>query len=446
MMAWRGISAVRTAAIGALLLAALAVGAPSAALAQTTQMGSVDWTKVMNALSNALKNWRLSPFPVPTVTATPVATRTATPALPTATSTRTLIPSRTQSPTRTATVTSTATVTRPPTGTATASRTATPTRTATMTRPPTSTPSPRPTSTPVPTLASDGQIAFDVAEGAPPAQKLASAFVVFPYVVTTAPKDTRIELMNMSSQPVLLQCFYVRSTDCVEIGFFVSLTANQPLSWSAHDGTRNPLTPTSVPPLDTFGGIGELKCAVASDLPDLSTHNVLQGRAIVVDTVSGATVGYGAIGFQRLSPGAYTGQIDLDGFTYESCPDRLHFQVLTAQSGGPISTLITVPCAEDLLDQTQPQSVIQLAIVNEFEQVFSSSYHLSCLSSLSFSALSTLGHTVTGSDSAHLIVRGISTPLIGLVVDRFSGQNNTVHTTANEPFLEGGRSSTVVFP
>ena len=43
-------------------------------------------------------------------------------------------------------------------------------------------------------------------------------------------------------------------------------------------------------------------------------------------------------------------------------------------------------------------------------------------------------------------MRGVSSPLVGLVIDRFTGQNNTLHTTANEPFLEGGRASTVIFP
>ena len=43
-------------------------------------------------------------------------------------------------------------------------------------------------------------------------------------------------------------------------------------------------------------------------------------------------------------------------------------------------------------------------------------------------------------------MRGVSSPLVGLVIDRFLGQNNTLHTTANEPFLEGGRESTVIFP
>src|SRR4029453_12752044 len=226
-------------------LIALLLFAATPALGQPTSM--VDWTKVMRALNNALNSWGLSPFPRRTPTT--VVTRTPTFGLPT----------RVPTNTRTA---------PPPT------RTATSTRTATNTRPATRTYTPRPTSTPVPTLSNDGQIAFAVAEGIPPAQKLASAFVVFPYVDTDPPFDTRIELMNMSNQTVELQCFYVREQDCVEIGFFVSLPATQPLSWSAFQGINNTLTRTAVPPFDTFGGLGELKCAVASDRFELSAHNV----------------------------------------------------------------------------------------------------------------------------------------------------------------------------
>ncbi len=425
----RGVRAMKTTAIRALLLAALVFGGTAPALGQSSPAGSLDWTKIMRALTNALKSWRLSPFPV----RTPLPTLTPTPAVAVPASTAT----RTGTSTRVPTVTRTA---RPPT------RTTTPTRTPSDTRTPSHTPPPRPTSTPVPTVANDGQIAFAVAEGIPPEQKLASAFIVFPYVVTKAPMDTRIELINMSNQPVELQCFYVRQIDCVEIGFFVTLTPNQPLSWSAFDGTRNILTGTAVPPFDTFDGIGELKCAVATQRPELSAHNVLQGRAIVFDTVSGETVGYGAVGFQRLSLGGYTGVVDLDGFTYESCPDRLHFQVLTRQNGGPSGQLIVVPCAQDLLTQTPTETVVQMQIVNEFEQVFSSSFRFKCFTSQSFSKFITLGGSVTGGNTVHLIIRGVSGPLIGLGIDRFTGQNDTLHTTANEPFLEGGRPATVIFP
>jgi hypothetical protein len=148
----------------------------------------------------------------------------------------------------------------------------------------------------------------------------------------------------------------------------------------------------------------------------------------------------------RLSPGPFSGTIDLDGFTYESCPDRLHFQVLTRTVGGPTSEMIAVTCAEDLFTQTPTQTTVQLQIVNEFEQVFSSSFRFQCVTAQSFSRLGTLSSSTTGTDTAHVIVRGVDTPLIGLVIDRFSGQNATLHTTANEPFLEGGRSATIVFP
>jgi hypothetical protein len=87
-----------------------------------------------------------------------------------------------------------------------------------------------------------------------------------------------------------------------------------------------------------------------------------------------------------------------------------------------------------------------MQIVNEMEQVFSSSFRFKCFAGISFSKFLTLSKWVSGADSAHLILRGVSTPLIGLVVDRFRGQNNTLHTTANEPFLEGGREATVIFP
>lgn len=414
-----------------LALLALLVAQP------TWAVTGVDWSAVLRALGGALDSWRQSPFTQGTPTPRP-ATRTAAP-------TRTGTATRAATATRTPSVTATETSTRVPTKTRTPSRTPTETRTATATRPPTSTFTPRPTSTPVPTRPTDGQIALAAAQGIPPAQKLASAFVIFPYIVTSSTQDTRIELMNMSDQKIDLQCFYVRQSDCIEVGFFVSLTAGQPLSWLANEGASNPLTFSAVPPFD---GVGELKCAVASNRADLNTHNVLQGRVLLYDSLSGETVGYDAIGFQKLTPGAYTGVINLDGFTYESCPDRLHFIVLTRQ-GGTSSDLITVPCAEDLLNQTQTETVVQMAIINEFEQVFSSSYRQKCLgkpSDQSFARFTTLSKATLGTDTAHLVVRGVSSPLVGLVIDRFTGQNNTLHTTANEPFLEGGRESTVIFP
>lgn len=426
---------MRTRLTRMLLIGVLGAMLASPGWAQSEGASGVSWDRVMQAISRAINSWR---FPIrPTPTRIVVAdTPTAPPAV-VATDTPAGTATRTGSATRTPSNTGT------PSRTVMPSRTATETRVPTNTRPPTNTPSPRPTATSIPASGANGQIAFAVAEGIPPAQKLASAVIVFPYIETGPNTDTRIELMNMSAQQVQLQCFYVRASDCVEVGFYVSLTANQPLSWLADQGANNPLTRTAVPP---FTGRGELKCAVSTNRPELSAHNVLQGRALVYDIPTGETVGYGAVGFQRLTPGPYSGVIDLDGYTYESCPDRLHFQVLTRPNSGPSSELIAVTCAEDLLTQTPTETVVQLQIVNEYEQVFSSSFRFQCLTALSFSKLLTLSQSSLGTETAHLVARGVASPLIGLVIDRFTGQNGTLHTTANEPFLEGGRSATIIFP
>ena len=379
------------------LLAALTMVDPGPAMAARGFAGfaAIDWSALAEALRGAFRTWRF--FPVPKPTATPVPTSS-------------------------------------PTVTTTATRTGTTTRTRT------------PTPTATPTRAGDGQIAFGLAPGVPPAQKLASALLIFPYLDSTVDsggtRETRITLVNLSKSDVEVQCFYIRASDCVEVGFFLSLTAEQPLSWLASEGTNNPLTFTAVPP---FAGVGELKCAVNPRLPELAAHNVLQGRAVVFDESDGSTVGYGAIGFQRLTPGSFDGVVDLDGGMYEECPERLHFQVMATNTVK--SDMVLVPCEQDLLFQEPTETAVQLAIVNEFEQVFSSSFRFECYTQRSFSRISgTLSKAVLGTETAHVVVRGVSSPLVGLVIERFESNGGTDHTTVNEPFLEGGSPATVIFP
>jgi len=374
----------------AALLAIFLAGAASPALAQ--QSDGVDWAAVLRALGIALDSWRLSPFPRMTPTPQPTATFTNPPATATPTATNTAQPS--------------------------------------------------------PTQPSQGQLAFGEAPGVAPAQRLASALLIFPYIVSQGDYDTRIQLVNLSDRDIRVNCFYVRDAGepfgCLEIGFVINLTPQQPLSWLAGDGANNPLTFSAVPPFD---GVGELKCAVEPTIPDLVAHNAIQGRAVVFDSIDGDTVGYGAVGFRRLIPGPFPGAVSLDGFTYEECPERLHFQVLTRQSGQPSSSLVLTPCEQDLLTQTPTTTVVQMQIVNEFEQVFSSSTRFTCHSVTSFSSISTLSKSTLGTDTAHLVLRGVSSPLIGLVIDRFNGgPDNSLHTSANDPYLEGGSSATIIFP
>jgi hypothetical protein len=339
-----------------------------------------------------------------------------------------------------------------PTATRTSTKTATSapteTRTRTATRTPTSTRTATPTVTPFPSapVSHTDPLGFEVI-GAPPAQKLPSAMLIYPLVRVSATQETRIEMMNLTSSQVSVECFYVEGGTCNEIGFFVNLTGNQPLSWNASNGMGG--TGRRVAP--PFRGDGELKCVVVPRTADLSSYNALQGRALLSDsnpqTASNPqTIGYAAIAFRRLSPGEFTGVVSLDGINYEMCPDRLHFQVLT-QTSSSNSELVLVPCSQDLELQTPSSASIQLAVVNELEQQFSGSTTVKCFSRINFSSLSPLRRSAVGTDTVHVMIRGTDVPVVGLVIDRFTVPGSGApSTSSNEPNLEGGRPATVVLP
>jgi hypothetical protein len=390
------------------------------------------------------------PTRTPTLTATPSNTRrptlTATATLtrrPTLTPTSTFTPRPTRTPSTTPTVTST----RTQTGTRTQSGTPTSTRT----RRPTSTPTPTidpatiPTPTTVPGLTSIG---LAVATGTGPAQKLPSALLVYPLIESDAaglPRDTRIEIVNLTGSAVLVHCVFIDSVSCNETDFGFSLTANQPVSWMASQGYRPFLISAAAPP---FVGSGELKCNVEPRNADLNSHNALQGRALVSRSSSPAeTVGYTAIGFRRLTPGDFGGTFHLDGEEYEQCPDRLHFSVLATSAVGLAdadSELILVPCTENVLFGGTTTNVT-LKMINEFEETLSANAALDCTLRKRFSKISTLRRSNLGTDTAHLVVRGVDVPVIGLVIDRFDALGSR-SVSANEPYLEGGRSAVVQLP
>jgi hypothetical protein len=281
----------------------------------------------------------------------------------------------------------------------------------------------------------------------PPAQRLPSAMLVYPYLNAGGDQDTRIELLNLSGDPQEVNCFFVTTSNnlCNEIGFFVFMTPYQPLGWLASEGLSDPFSGAAAPP---FFGTGELKCVVVPPRPELAFHNTIQGRATVFDS-SGATVSYDAVGFQRLTDGDFTGVVSLDGVTYAQCPDKLHFQVLADQpnaSPPALSDLILVPCSEDFLTQVPTSTSVQFLATNEFEQTFSTSIGITCFDRRHLSTIAgALTRATAASDTLHLSVRGTSVPLIGLVIDAVPFQGS-VGTAGNEPSLQGGRSATVVFP
>ena len=398
-------------------------------------------TSTSTSLPTTTNTW--TPVPTSTLTFTAVPTHTAT-ASATATHTGTATPSQTPVATSTSTATQTAAATS--SNTATHTTTPLPTQTNTVTTVPTSTP----TTTPPPTLTATSTAAktssgpdptgFDVV-GAPPAQTLPSALLIYPLIQASATQDTRVEMMNLTGSSVSVGCFYVTSVTCNEIGFFLTLTANQPVSWMASTGASGNGARVAPP----FNGEGELKCVVRATAADLISHNALQGRALVSDS-TGQTVGYNAIAFRRLAPGEFTGVVSLDGVTYEQCPDRLHFNALMSQAGSD-SEMILVPCSEDLEGQVAARTVIQFAVTSEFEQPFSGATMVNCFDHRRFSTVAPLRRGTVGTDTAHVIVRGNDVPVVGLVIDRFTVPGSSaLSTSSNAPYLEGGRSATLIVP
>ncbi|MFN8626618.1 MAG: hypothetical protein U0587_11660 [Candidatus Binatia bacterium] len=325
-----------------------------------------------------------------------------------------------------------------PTATATLVPTATAIPTATFT--PTSLPTA--TATAIPLQSVSDPTGFDVV-GVPPAQKLPSAVLIYPLIRVSATQDTRVEMVNLTNAAVSVSCFYVSSGTCDEIGFFLQLTPYQPVSWMASTGMNGNNVRVGVP----FVGDGELKCVVTPYGPFASAaaFNALQGRAVVSDS-NGQTVGYSAIAFRRLSAGSFAGTVLLDGVNYEQCPDRLHFQVLTKQSGGPDSELILVPCTEDLMNQIPSGTNVLFAVINEFEQHLSGGTALKCFNRVRFSSVPVFGFNSVGTDTAHVIVRGTDVPVVGLVIDRFATSSGAISASSNDPYLEGGRSAGIYLP
>jgi hypothetical protein len=130
---------------------------------------------------------------------------------------------------------------------------------------------------------------------------------------------------------------------------------------------------------------------------------------------------------------------------YEQCPDRLHFNVLTSDANSD-SELLLVPCTENVI--FGPTSTpIFFSVINELEQSLSAAATLNCTLRRRFSTISALKKSNLGTTTAHLIVRGIDVPVIGLVIDRFKGfAGGQRNVGANEPYLEGGRSAVVDLP
>lgn len=280
-----------------------------------------------------------------------------------------------------------------------------------------------------------------------PPQRLPSAVLVYPLIRVEgggATVDTRVELVNLTARPVDVKCIYVPQQTCSGIDFHVHLTANQPLSWLASGGFFSGTAGTAVPP---FGSTGELKCIVEPDEEGVDRHNAIQGRAAVFGA-DGQTIGYSSVGFLRLVDGPLENTIPLDGATYSQCPDQQHF-LFVSSTGAPASEteIIIAPCSEDLENLIAPPTTVQFEIINEFEERLSASTSVTCYARRTLRQISqSFTRATLGTETGHLIVRGVQIPVLAMLVDHFETPDGAPATAGNEPALRGGRSAEIRFP
>ncbi len=233
------------------------------------------------------------------------------------------------------------------------------------------------------------------------------SLLVFPRIDVTPGTDTLITLVNDSAVDVRAKCYY-RSSEPVPtplpstfdtafikhtMDFTVTLTRNQPVTWSAATGfvlggAGMMAQPFATWPDGSARTTGELKCfAIGANGAGDGTQinfNQLYGSAAIVD-VAGQAWEYNAWAFQALGGtlaqgypvGNTPGVLDLDGTLtgYDMCPKMLvgAFQPGGAPTpaagplffngrvlapvfqGGLPSTIISIAgCNQDLTQRAQP--------------------------------------------------------------------------------------------
>ncbi|MGH3579951.1 MAG: hypothetical protein ACRERC_10535 [Candidatus Binatia bacterium] len=237
------------------------------------------------------------------------------------------------------------------------------------------------------------------------------SILIFPKVVNTNP-NTIIQISNVSNNVVHAHCFYtdgrpVNGQPAWQVtDFEISLTRQQPTTWSASDGRAvNPqdgdrgFDPGLVPPVPP-GFTGFLVCvetaldgtpmgsnsltgqATIGDITTLGgTNNVSKYNAIGIPSCNGNGMAMGNPGL--CGPTSGTNNLDnvlsLNGVEYAACPGGLYVNfigdgaedpaiALAGNSPSVVSTSLTfIPCAIDFENLEPEETAVTFAIRNEFE-------------------------------------------------------------------------------
>ncbi|MFN8624725.1 MAG: hypothetical protein U0587_01890 [Candidatus Binatia bacterium] len=270
------------------------------------------------------------------------------------------------------------------------------------------------------------------------------SILIFPKVMAIVdgshpPMDTVIQISNTSNSMVYAHCLYVNGApldprfppaphnppQCQEVDFTIFLTKQQPTHWVVSTGRRVEPDPTcnasfsacdgagidpgAIPPMGNYF-TGELRCVEVDSSGAPINGNHLKGEATIV-TPDGDASKYNAVGVMGLNTGASSNNSDSTlclgggvsgdcptGAEYNACPQTLILNQYAADASNPVldelalpnstvrTELTLVPCSEDFENQIPGRGVVQFLIVNEFEQLFSTSTTVSCWGNLDLSS------------------------------------------------------------
>lgn len=259
-----------------------------------------------------------------------------------------------------------------------------------------------------------GVFGFALSARAEVTSDTSGSVVVYPKVAySDEGRDTVIQLSNTSNNVVYAWCFYVDARESFGrplwrvTDFRVALTKQQPTHWVVSlgrqinngDNFSDPvedgagIDPGAIPPVQD-GFQGELKCVQTDASGTPFGGNSLKGEAVLVSD-EGDVAKYNALAITANPDLASDGDpnelllnnTQFNDGEYNSCADEIlidHFADGAAacdddDGSCPIRPYLTVvPCEQDF-ENVIPESVtVQFEVVNEFENVFSTSTTVDC--------------------------------------------------------------------
>ena len=195
--------------------------------------------------------------------------------------------------------------------------------------------------------------------------------------------DTFIFIGNDNVVPVSIKCYWMDNNQTIE-DFQFTITPNQPVFFSAATGGGDGQSLT-VPP---FSGVGSLVCFAVEDSGAIQKKfNHLYGNAMIVSPALGGTQAamYNAYSFANPGSVGNPGQLQLDGVSYDACPQYLVTDFIAATDNETQSILPSPPfyrpdlslwpCIQDLRqDRTPTCTKAKFDVWNANEIKFTGAY------------------------------------------------------------------------